>query len=128
MRDIKFRSWDNHRKEYLSAGKVFIPIYPSRAPKTCKELNLDTSNFLCAHGRMVLEQFIGFQDINGKDIYEGDVLHKLDPAIWNPFTVEYSDQSASFIAGGLISRVAIKESELVIVGNIHENPEIFTQK
>ena len=72
------------------------------------------------------DQFTGLKDINGVDIYEGDILHQLDPVMWNPFTVEYSDQSASFIAGGLISRISIRENELVIIGNIHENPELIS--
>ena len=110
MRELKFRAW----REQVSRFRFF---------DISTGFNVENSDVFKS-----VEQFIGFQDINGNDIYEGDVLHQLDPVIWNPFTVEYSDQSASFIAGGLISKITIKEQELVIVGNIHENPEIFTQK
>ena len=107
MRVIKFRAWRNkvNRFRFFDISTGF---------------NVENADVFKS-----VEQFIGFQDINGNDIYEGDVLHQLDPVIWNPFAVEYSDQSASYIAGGVISKIAIKDQELVIVGNIHENPELI---
>ena len=76
---------------------------------------------------VILMQSICLNDINGTEIFEGDVLHQLDPHIWNPFVVEYSDQGAYYIAGGILSKIAIKEQELVIVGNIHDNPELLEE-
>lgn len=114
--ELKFRAWDHVNNEMLFAD--FGEIQDIGGEWTAWELPPDSpTNTGTAFDVM---QFIGFQDVNGNDIYEGDILHQLDPVIWNPFTVEYSDQSASYIAGGLISKITIKENELVIIGNIHQ--------
>ena len=118
-RVIKFRAWDG---EIMIVGDTVVVylgvgwIEQESLAMNAIHIKSDTKSLM---------QFTGFQDINGNDIYEGDVLHQLDPVIWNPFEVEYSDQSASYIAGGLISKMVIKEQELVIIGNIHENPELL---
>ena len=129
MRDIKFRSWDKHREEYLSAGKVFIPIYPSSTPKTCKELNLDTSNFLCATGRMVLEQFTGMKDKFGKDIFEGDIVSSdyYLPDQKSVATIKF-EQEDNWCRFGFDSgeQDAFRFGNLTVIGNIHQNPELLS--
>jgi hypothetical protein len=75
--------------------------------------------------------FTGVKDINGTDIYTDDLLHELDPCQWKPAQVKFSD-GAFYInltkrCRYPINAKYIKENELVIVGNAHENPELITQ-
>jgi len=124
-RTIKFRAWDTVRSEYLSAGKVMIQILPGANPKDPEGLHLDTSSFLCAEGRMVLEQFTGLTDKNGVDIYESDVVQwtntgddSLDSGV-----IEWDDVYAGF---GITGEHCLDWNHmLTIIGNVHENPELL---
>ena len=84
-REIKFRIWDHEKKQFLT--------YP------CYVNHLDGNEFMCfdryftvSEERCVLQQYTGRQDVNDKDIYEGDIVW-LDYAHCSP---EYEKQNNIF--------------------------------
>lgn len=63
MKQIKFRYWDGENMQY--------DVYLS-----CHGITDATGNTL-SHENRNISQYIGIQDINGKDIYEGDRVRAL---------------------------------------------------
>ena len=71
MREIKFRAWDKVFKKYyydgnLENGDVMVLAIEGK---------LQFSSRGTYHEKdFIIEQFTGFQDSEGKDIYEGDIV------------------------------------------------------
>jgi uncharacterized phage protein (TIGR01671 family) len=103
----------------------------------------DTPPFLsdkvCINDREVypdtVGQFTCLYDRNGKEIYEGDVVFILSTG--RKCLVLYRDKAASFVlyGNGKISlneaywfETDVENSEVEIIGNIHDNPELLTAK
>lgn len=109
-REIKFRVWDKIKKIICET-------------KTLKEFALaDVFELELAEKQwdnLELMQFTGLKDKNGKEIYEGDILESpiSDLVSENEkFVVEY--------VNGFFARFR-QYDESVIIGNIHENPELL---
>ena len=88
-------------------------------------------------GNLILMQYTGLKDKNGKEIYEGDVIKSIIPkqGIWSEVTIAYGPvfyKSASFRATTgphsmdwvrLDSLAPTVETE--VIGNIYDNPELL---
>ncbi|PTK95458.1 YopX family protein [Staphylococcus gallinarum] len=73
------------------------------------------------YGDYILMQFTGLTDINGKDIYEDDIVREVYASIngvksYRNKVVKWREFHAGF---------NIENIDLKIIGNIHENPELI---
>ncbi len=120
MSNLKFRQFDKRLNDFmffeLNNGRVHI-------------VNSDIESFDIDRKDSPQERFTGFQDINGNDIYEGDLSSKNDDKFVKSGVV-------SFIHGCWM--VASKSgeryfnlhwhlSQVEVVGNVHQNPELLEQ-
>ncbi|MCG0665603.1 hypothetical protein IMAU20120_02556 [Lactiplantibacillus plantarum] len=105
---IKFRAWDNECK--------VIRDYDELKGLTLDAL--DASDFK-------LEQFTGLKDVNGKDIYEGDILEN------RKYRSIVKFANGKFLADvvGTISRFDLigETHDSKAIGNVHENPELLEE-
>lgn len=133
MREIRFRAWDKKRSclfEFELTDLINIH-YANRDDIYISLMNND--------GNIIIQQFTGLYDKNGKDIYEGDVVRFF--FIGNDFTPLEVITTVFFHEGvftvvtvnddPLPLRDAIKISNKVnkgpeIIGNIYENPNLLT--
>ena len=132
MREIKFRFWDKKRKYmyevaslHFTRNKVMSHIKPGLGGHV---RDLDSND-------IILMQYTGLKDKNGKEIYEGDIVKS---------TMHYGDDFGNPVgeAEGQIIEVKWLEKkgeqmvgfsffpcddmyDLEVIGNIYENPELL---
>jgi len=126
QREIKFRAWDTAHKSWYFYGEELNSLAPE-----IMELNKETQ---FSWKDIVLQQFTGLKDKNGKEIYEGDILRQLymgnwiiAPMIWNEAKAQFG-MDAVVEDDGIPSHIEIvipKEQAPEIIGNIYENPDLL---
>ena len=110
MRDIKFRAWEAANGQ-MNYDPRFI------AWESAAGMPLYAINRANQEPDVVLMEYTGLKDKNGKDIYEGDILKG-----GNGGLVQCEDALRVFYSSAEAAR------QLEVVGNIYENPELLKKK
>ena len=123
MRDIKFRAWN--KKEKWMDDEFFIKS--NGVTHDAARRAYDTPNIEIEEVKnLVIMQFTGLKDKNGVEIYESDIL------LIEGKYVQYVDWNENLASWG--SRITkssatltINVSQVVVIGNVHENPLLVEQ-
>jgi uncharacterized phage protein (TIGR01671 family) len=119
MREIKFRVFDNDKKEYLNC-----PIH-SEYPIVREWEDI---SFKISHSdNVVLEQFTGLKDSKGQDIYEGDIVRMIKSEQYEECELQEVafDHDRDFIGWSIEPQYAATGQ---VIGNIHENKDLIQGK
>lgn len=124
---IKFRAWNGYRKmmaDYVSAIQngdtqgtpSSVNVIVNRKNETWDIKNDDVE----------LLQFTSLKDMNGRDIYVGDIV-KVVSQYWgqlgNKYDVNFK-QGAFYAGHTLLSEIS---PSISVIGNVHENPEMLEE-
>ena len=142
-RVIKFRAWDNCKKEWL-LGYEYPNLGGFSIDGECVLMgeweNVCTS-FMFENGNrkkddLKLMQFTGLIDKNGKEIYEGDVVtYNRGIGNWTgdrmttTHEIVFNDEVFAFVMKYGSSYIKLRKHWNYIyevIGNIYENPELLT--
>jgi len=138
MRTIKFRAWDDGKKEWL-LGYEYPNLGGFSMDGECVLMgewaNVCTSFMFENNNRkrsdLKLMQFTGLKDKNGKEIYEDDILKiKGFKESWKTkvrfenggFCIDVEEQDYNITLLGFLDDEAIVE----VIGNIYQNPELLS--
>lgn len=134
-REIKFRVWVKNHMEmgdiYASSNRVI-----GFADHNPYDIELDVT----PNGNdIVLMQYTGLLDKDGKEIYEGDIVRSwrskndtepwLDKVVWDKKTATYQmvgDSNTDLFWYSARERPSLDTCE--VIGNIYENPELLNKE
>ncbi len=122
QREIKFRCWHPGH-----VGRVRVPasmFYDTWSGECLK--------FLKEGQPVVVMQYTGLRDKNGKEIYEGDVLNYTNGTYRPDGKTKHEPHVTRVIVTidpkGMycnVSHFSLVTNSLEVIGNIHENPDLI---
>ena len=132
-RELKFRIWLKPTYEYKCE---FMDRYGKKLPDLdCRFYTQDaffddTWINTDDYEDIIVEQYTGLKDKNGKEIYEGDIMsdHSIVRFSDDPYEVGSCGCCVpEFWGTGFIISNYNHPDQLGVIGNVHENPELLKE-
>ena len=136
-REIKFRAWDKEEKKMWAWGNIQIASPIGDSSKTVVYIRIGQECLPCPE--LILMQYTGLKDKNGKEIYEGDILllgtmtGAANSLLPGRYWIEY------FCDGFKLTHKSFGETmyrnagefpcgTTEVIGNVYETPELLEKQ
>jgi uncharacterized phage protein (TIGR01671 family) len=128
MREIKFRAWNEKNKRMLDlSAHIFFTADGDLCFSENREHYIDsypTSEDEDLQEEYKIMQYTGLKDINGKEIYEGDIVKAFDKEKQRYYNQEIIYDEYGYFAKDKDDMWLIDPDD-EIIGNIYQNPELL---
>lgn len=126
MRETKFRIWGKEEECWVSIDSIVLDSNGSIA-YLVPEVD-DQPPYL--EEEVEIMQYIGLKDVNGKDIYENDIVESNYKYAQPKISQIIMEDGNSYIAGedlatGNEMLVSDHVNEIKVIGNVYTNPELL---
>lgn len=134
MRELKFRAWDKITNRYYVVSTLEYADNGELCEVWLADIMVIETNDACRNPKdVILEQYTGLKDKNGKEIYEGDIIQeeidfnsKMTDGVFT-YVVEWDNDTLSYGLRGSGNSIHDElwevNASVEIVGNIHENQD-----
>lgn len=126
MREMKLRAWDKKNKKMLDVDGINFNEFgfqQFKAPAIACELPDTELSQIIRLSEVILLQYTGIKDKNGMEICEGDVV-----TFNHPNKAKWIVKDIIFLVSLIITwekTIHKTKTEIEIIGNIHQNPELL---
>lgn len=118
MRDIKFRAWNEVEEKMLNWYEFL-------------DTNMKNTFIAPESTGLILMQYTGLNDKNGKEIYEGDIVKVFTNKEWRIGKIIYEHSEFTIDVTNnkdlKYGRTSIIENLTEVIGNIYDNPELLEE-
>lgn len=120
---IKFRAWSKDLSKYRKLDDISNDQGLGMFFEVQNGIGSNVTS-ICYSVGDVVEQFTGLTDVNGDDIYVGDIVKNERNEVHR---VSFIPRAGCFAIGDCYFKSIGAGKILKVIGNVHENPELLEE-